>query len=129
MKKLELYKCEICGNIVEVVLNGEGTLVCCGEDMKLMLPNTTDGMREKHVPVLEEKDGLKIVKVGSEPHPMVDSHYIEFIEAISNDEKYVKRKYLSPNDKPELILTGVKENNFKMREHCNIHGLFENKGE
>lgn len=88
-EKLELYKCKICGNIVEVVIEGAGSLVCCGEEMQLLKAGSTDGAAEKHVPVIDkecETSGIKI-RVGSEPHPMTEEHYIQFIEVISPNKK------------------------------------------
>jgi superoxide reductase len=79
-EKLQIYKCEICGNIVEVLHTGKGQLVCCGQPMKLQVENTVDASKEKHVPVVEKiEEGIK-VKVGSVPHPMEEKHYIEWIE-------------------------------------------------
>lgn len=123
-KKLELYKCDICKNIVEVVLEGEGTLVCCNESMTLMKANTTDASSEKHVPVIEEKGEEKTVRVGLTPHPMEDGHYIQFIEVISNDEKYIKRKYLHPHEEPMVRFKCECAEGFGARELCNLHGLW-----
>lgn len=123
-QKLELYKCEICGNVVEVVLCGEGELVCCNQPMNLLTPKTKDMGEEKHVPVLEEHDREKMVRVGQIPHPMTQEHYIQFIEVISKDKIWVKRKYLSPNEQPEMKFTCDCENKFDAVEFCNIHGLW-----
>ena len=116
----EVYKCELCGNIVEVLTGGAGQLVCCGQPMKLQQENTTDAATEKHVPVIE---GKKVV-VGSVEHPMQEDHYIEWVEVIV-DGKY-SRKLLTPNDKPEaeFCITGEE---IKARMYCNIHGLWETK--
>ena len=125
-KKLELYKCEACGNIVEVVLSGEGELVCCGEPMKLLEAKMHDEMQEKHVPVFEKfGDNEIMVRVGSVEHPMEEKHYIQFIEVYSKDEKYIKRKYLHSGEKPELHLKNLDINSLKAKEYCNIHGLWE----
>jgi superoxide reductase len=114
----EVYKCEICGNIVEVIHASGGTLVCCGEDMKLMKENADDkAAKEKHVPVIEEKT----VKIGSVAHPMEEKHYIEWIEATSEDGETAK-VFLKPGDKPEATFS------FKIksaREYCNLHGLWK----
>lgn len=117
----EIYKCSICGNIVEVVHTGKGELVCCGEPMELQEENTVDASYEKHVPVVEESSGKILVKVGDEPHPMVEKHYIEWIEVISDGKVY--RKFLEPGEEPEaeFEITGT---NVKAREYCNIHGLW-----
>lgn len=124
-KKLEMYKCEICGNFVEVVLEGEGELVCCEQPMKLLKANTTDAATEKHVPFFVKKDSELEVRVGSVLHPMTDEHYIQFIEVVSKDERYVKRKYLYPNEEPIFTLKGLDIGSLKAIENCNLHGLWE----
>ncbi len=126
-KKLKLFRCEICKNLVEVVIEGDGTLVCCGEDMKELIPKNNDEMKEKHVPVIENYGTSHVVKVGAQSHPMTDEHYIQFIEIISNDKRYVKRKYLYPNEEPEMVIKCMLENDFEAREFCNIHMLYSNK--
>ena len=128
-EKLNLYRCKICGNLVEVVLEGEGVLVCCNEEMELLQPGTKDGAKEKHIPVIEILGTTKIIKIGSIPHPMEKEHYIQFIEAISNDKRYVKRKYLYENEEPEMIIKCLENDDFAAREYCNIHGLYSNKKE
>ena len=99
-QKLELYRCNVCKNIVEVVLEGEGALVCCGEPMELLKPGTTDGATEKHVPVIDfECEGVGVkIRVGEFPHPMEPEHYIQFIEAISKSKKTIHREYLYPGE-------------------------------
>lgn len=124
-KKLEIYKCDMCGNLVEVVLSGAGELVCCGQPMKLQNANTTDAAGEKHVPFFTKKDDELEIRVGSVEHPMTDEHYITFIEAISKNERYVKRKYLYPGEKPEFVLKGYDVAALTAREFCNLHGLWE----
>ncbi len=126
-EKLNLYKCEICGNIVEVVIDGAGTLICCGEEMKLLKSRSTDGMPEKHVPFVEHMGTSHVIKVGSQPHPMTNEHFIQFIEAISDDRRYLKRKYLNPDEEPEMVIKCLEEDDFEAREYCNIHGLYSNK--
>ncbi len=126
-EKLSLYKCEVCGNIVEIVMEGKGVLVCCGEDMKLLKSKSTDGASEKHVPVVEHMGSSHVIKVGSMPHPMQKEHYIQFIEAISHDNRYVKRKYLHPDEEPEMVIKCLEEEDFEAREFCNIHQLYSNK--
>ena len=101
-QKMEIYKCEICGNIVEMVHEGEGELVCCGAPMKLFQENTVDAAMEKHIPVIEKKEGGFKVKVGSVAHPMEEKHYIEWIEAIADDGK-IYRQFLNPGDAPEAL--------------------------
>lgn len=117
----QIYKCEVCGNIVEVVHQGKGTLVCCGKEMKLLDENTTDAAHEKHIPVIEKiQDGV-YVKVGEIEHPMTEKHYIEWIEVHTPNK--VCKKHLRPNDKPEAVFK-VDEEVLFAREYCNIHGLW-----
>lgn len=127
---MEIYKCEICGNIVEIVNQGAGELVCCGQPMTLLHEQTPsdemDNSFEKHVPVVTFEGEKKVIRVGTIPHPMQEEHYIMFIEAISPDKKYIKRKYLKPLDKPELELKCISDN-IRARELCNIHGLWRSK--
>ena len=119
---LQIYLCEICGNMVEVVQNGAGTLVCCGEDMTLLEERTADATKEKHVPVIEKtSDGVK-VKVGSVPHPMADAHYIEWIEIIADGKVYCQ--ILKPGDEPEATFC-IDAEKITAREHCSIHGLWK----
>lgn len=120
--KLEIYKCEKCGNIVEVLHGGKGELVCCGEPMKLYKENTVDAAKEKHVPVIEKtSDGFK-VKVGEAAHPMEEKHYIEWIEIIADGKAY--RQFLNPGESPEAIFK-VDAAKVTAREFCNIHGLWK----
>jgi len=118
-KKLEVYKCDICGNIVELLHAGDGTLVCCGQDMTLQAENTVDAAQEKHVPVIEKIDGGYKVSVGSVAHPMEDKHYIEWIELIAGDKAY--RQFLNPGDTPEAVFK-VDADQVTAREYCNLHG-------
>lgn len=117
--RLEVYKCEMCGNIVEVFHGGAGELVCCGKPMMLLKENTTDAAVEKHVPVREEADHGVKVKVGSVPHPMDPDHYIEWIEVIAGGKVYTE--FLKPGGAPEAVfcLDAPIE---AMREYCNKHG-------
>ncbi|MBA2124186.1 desulfoferrodoxin [bacterium Unc6] len=122
-EKLEVSKCEICGNITEVLHEGKGQLVCCDQPMKLLKENTVDASKEKHLPVIEKTDdGIK-VKVGSVPHPMEVKHYIEWIEIMADGIAY--RKFLKPGDIPEAVFSITGEN-ITAREYCNIHGLWKN---
>lgn len=121
-ERYEIYKCEICGNLVEVLDGGEGTLVCCGQPMKLFKENTVDAAREKHVPVVEKSADGYTVSVGSVAHPMEESHYIEWIELIADSVSY--RKFLKPGDKP-IAFFAVKADTVTVREYCNIHGLWK----
>ena len=120
-EKLEIYKCEKCGNIVGMVHGGKGELVCCGEPMKLYAENTTDAAREKHVPVVEVSGGTIRVTVGSVAHPMEDKHYIEWIEVIADGKAY--RQFLSPSAVPEAAFL-LDAANFTVRAYCNLHGLW-----
>ena len=122
----EIYKCEVCGNMVEVVHAGAGELVCCGQPMKKMAAGTTDGATEKHVPVIEKVEGGYKVKVGSVAHPMTEAHYIEWIELICEKCGKVQRKYLKPGDAPEAFFASDSDN-VTAREYCNLHGLWEAK--
>lgn len=116
---LEIYKCELCGNIVEVFHAGGGELVCCGEAMKLQVANTVDASKEKHVPVIERGDGTITVKVGSVAHPMEAAHYIEWIELIADDKVY--RAQLKPGQAPEATFA-VTADKVTAREYCTLHG-------
>jgi superoxide reductase len=121
-EKLQVYKCELCGNIVEVVHGGKGELVCCGQPMKLLVENTVDAAREKHVPVIETSEEGYKVKVGSVAHPMEEKHHIEWIEVIADGKAY--RQFLKPGDVPEASFK-VDGNQVTAREHCNLHGLWK----
>ena len=121
-EKLEVYKCEVCGNIVEVLHGGDGELVCCGQPMTLLTANTVDAAKEKHVPVIEKVAGGYKVKVGSVAHPMEEKHYIEWIELIAGDKAY--RQFLKPGDAPEAFFA-VEASQVTAREYCNLHGLWK----
>jgi superoxide reductase len=123
-KRFEVYKCEKCGNIVEVLHAGRGTLVCCEEPMKLLEEQTADASTEKHVPVIEKVDGGFKVKVGSVPHPMEAKHYIEWIQLHADGAAY--RTFLEPGAAPEASFN-VSAEKVTAREYCNVHGLW--KGE
>ncbi len=124
-KLMEIYKCEICGNIVEMVHGGAGELVCCGQPMKKMTENTVDAAVEKHVPVIEEiAEGIR-VKVGAVPHPMMEKHYIEWIEV--QNGAWVNRKHLTHEDKPEAEFYVKNNDKLEVRAYCNIHGLWKKK--
>jgi len=129
-QKKDIYKCEVCGNIVEVLHAGGGELVCCGKPMVLQKANYVDAAQEKHVPVIEKSDKGIIVKVGEVPHPMEAEHYIEWIEAtLASGEVF--RKYLMPGDKPEMNVCVCNSEKCSCdvdsaREYCNLHGLWAN---
>lgn len=124
MELNQVYKCQVCGNIVELIHAGGGELVCCGQPMDLMKEKTEDAGNEKHVPVIEVSGNKVKVKVGSVPHPMEDKHYIEWVELLADGRAY--RKYLKPGDKPEaeFEITAAK---ISARELCNVHGLWKSK--
>lgn len=121
-EKLEIYKCMVCGNIVEVLHGGDGVLICCGQPMEDMAEKTADQGKEKHVPVIEKIDGGYKVKVGSIAHPMEEKHYIEWIELLADGKAY--RQFLEPGTAPEAVFN-IKADSVSAREHCNIHGLWK----
>ena len=121
-EKLQIYKCEVCGNIVEMLHAGAGELVCCGQPMKLFRENTVDAAKEKHVPVIEKTAAGIKVKVGSVAHPMEEKHYIEWIEVIADGKAY--RKFLNPGEAPEATFE-LKAEKVTAREYCNLHGLWQ----
>jgi superoxide reductase len=118
----QVYKCGVCGNIVEVLHSGVGQLVCCGEPMELLKEKTEDVGHEKHVPVIEKTDKGVKVKVGSVPHPMEENHYIEWIEIIADGIAY--RKPLKPGEKSEAEFC-IQAEKITAREYCNVHGLWK----
>lgn len=120
-KCLEVYKCNLCGNMVEVINAGGGELVCCGEAMVLQTENTVDAAKEKHVPVIEKVDGGYKVTVGSVAHPMEEKHYIQWIELVADGKAY--RQFLKPGEAPEAIFC-VTASAITAREYCNLHGLW-----
>ncbi len=123
-KKLEIYKCSICGNIVEVLHGGAGELVCCGQPMENLIGKTADQGKEKHVPVIEKLDNSIKIKVGSIPHPMEEKHFIEWVELIADGITY--KQFLNPGEKPEAVFK-IEAKKITAREYCNIHGLWEAK--
>ena len=118
----QVYRCSVCGNIVEVLHTGAGELVCCGQPMELLQEKATDTGMEKHVPVIEARDGGIKVKVGDVPHPMEESHYIEWIEIITNGGDC--RQFLKAGGKPEAEF-GIGEKKVFAREYCSVHGLWK----
>ena len=121
-EKLQIYKCGVCGNIVEVIHESGGTLVCCNQEMNLMDENTVDAATEKHIPVVEKVAGGYKVVVGSVAHPMADDHFIEWIELIAGDAVYCQ--FLNPGDAPEAEFD-IKAKEITAREYCNLHGLWK----
>lgn len=120
----EIYKCEKCGNIIEVLHGAAGKLVCCGQEMTLLKENTVDAAQEKHVPVVEKNGDTVTVSVGSVPHPMEDKHYIEMIEVVTSSKIY--RQYLKPGQEPKAAFS-VDDSIVMAREYCNIHGLWKSE--
>lgn len=121
-KKDQVYKCSVCGNIVEIMHPGPGQLVCCNQPMELLEEKTEDTGLEKHVPITEKtENGIK-VKVGSVEHPMDETHYIEWIEVIAGGK--VLRKFLEPGEKPEAEFN-LETDEFEVRGYCNLHGLWK----
>ncbi|HOP65816.1 MAG TPA: desulfoferrodoxin family protein [Bacilli bacterium] len=123
---MKYYLCEICGNLVELVEEGGGELVCCGQPMKELIPKTTEEGNEKHLPIMEINGNKVIVKVGSVPHPMTSEHYIKWIVILYNGK--CQRTKLTPESKPEAIFEI--ENNvtdIKAYAYCNVHGLWVSK--
>jgi superoxide reductase len=121
-QQLQVYKCQVCGNMVEVVHASGGTLVCCGQPMTLRKEGETDGAREKHVPVVQKIDhGYKVV-VGSIGHPMEEKHYIEWIELQADGRSY--REFLKPGQPPEATFM-IQAEQVSAREYCNLHGLWK----
>lgn len=118
----EVYKCNVCGNIVEVLHTGVGQLVCCGEPMELKKENTVDASKEKHVPVIEKTEKGFKVRVGSEPHPMEEKHFIEWIELIADGRSCIA--FLKPGQAPEALFE-IEAENVSAREYCNVHGLWK----
>ncbi|MDD2580584.1 MAG: desulfoferrodoxin [Desulfuromonadaceae bacterium] len=124
-KLLEVYKCELCGNIIEVIHAGDGDLSCCGQQMKILSENTVDAAKEKHVPVIEKIDGGYKVTIGSVAHPMEEKHYIEWIELVADGKAY--RQFLKPGDAPTATFN-VTAINLSARELCNLHGVWSAQG-
>ncbi|UCF93918.1 MAG: desulfoferrodoxin [Desulfobacterales bacterium] len=121
-ERLEVYKCDTCGNIIEVLHGGAGELVCCGAAMKRMVENTVDAAKEKHVPVIEKIAGGVKVKVGDVPHPMEEKHYIEWVEILADGK--ADRQFLKPGQAPEATFM-TDAQNITAREYCNLHGLWK----
>jgi len=121
-EKLEIYKCNACGNIVEILSAGDGQLECCNQAMEKLTAKTSDQGKEKHVPVIEQGDGTITVKVGSVTHPMEENHYIEWIEIIADGKTC--RQFLKPGDQPQAVFN-IDSASIIAREHCSVHGLWK----
>lgn len=120
-KEMEIYRCELCGNMVEVLHGGAGELVCCGRPMALLVTNSVDAAKEKHVPVIVRGEGGFTVQVGAVAHPMTEAHFIEFIELVAGGTVY--RRALQPGDAPEAFFA-TSADQVTARAYCNLHGLW-----
>lgn len=123
-KRLEIYNCKMCGNVVEVLHGGKGQLVCCGKPMEHEVENTVDAAKEKHVPVVEKTDKGVEVRVGSVAHPMTEEHLIEWIQMIDNNGVHHPRHFLKAGETPESIFGVKNKDGWKVRSFCNLHGLW-----
>ena len=121
-ERLQVFRCEVCGHIVEVIHEGQGQLVCCNKPMKRLVEGTVDAALEKHVPVVEKTPDGFLVKIGSVPHPMEEKHYIEWIELIADGRAY--HHFLQPGDAPEATFK-IEADSVTVREYCNLHGLWK----
>lgn len=121
-QRYEVYKCDLCGNIAEILTGAGGALACCGQDMRLLTENTVDAAVEKHIPVATKTGGTWQVAVGSVDHPMAEDHYIEWIELIAGDASYTA--FLKPGDKPAASFE-VAADEVTVRAYCNLHGLWK----
>lgn len=124
-KRLEIYKCEVCGNLVEVIGEGAGEMVCCGQPMSRVTENTMEASKEKHVPVIVKVDDGYKVTIGSVIHPMEEKHYIQWIELLADGQVY--RQFLKPGQTPEAFFKVTAEK-VSAREYCNLHGLWKAEG-
>lgn len=123
-KRQDVYKCNLCGHIVEVLHGGGGTLVCCGQDMVHLEPNTVEASKEKHIPVVERlSEGQYMVKVGSVAHPMESAHYIEWIELVTEGKTTIQ--FLQPGQAPEARFSLGSDEKVFARAYCNLHGLWK----
>ena len=127
-EKFEMYKCQVCGNVVQVLISGAGQLVCCEQPMTNMIPRVESGneLAEKHTPIIEQEEGNRFVRLRM--HPMNEEHYIQFIEVYTKDKKDLHLKFLDPNDVAEFDITNF-EQDLETLELCNIHGLWRGKND
>ncbi len=121
-ERLQVYKCEVCGNMIEIIHSGAGTIICCNKPMILQEENSADASKEKHVPVIEKVPGGYKVKIGSIPHPMEEKHCIEWVELIADGKAY--RAFLKPGDQPEAFFE-IEAVSVSAKEYCNLHGLWK----
>lgn len=122
-KMNEIYRCDLCGNIVELLHVGAGELVCCGQPMVVLAEKTADEGQEKHLPVVEKVDGDTRIKIGATPHPMEEKHYIEWVEVKTRQGK-IGKKFLVPGDETQIDFH-TREDVIEVRSYCNIHGLWK----
>lgn len=122
--RLQVWQCQKCGTIVEILVPSKGSLSHCDEPMKLLEEKTAPAPQEKHVPVITKVDGGYKVMVGGKPHPMTDGHWIQWIELIADGKVY--RQFLNSGDKPEAFFK-VDAKEVSAREHCNLHGLWKDR--
>lgn len=125
LERGQIYRCNTCGNMVELIHAGSGELVCCGNPMELLSDAPKDVGAEKHIPVIEKTDSGVKVKVGSIPHPMEETHFIEWIEVIKDNE--IQRAYLKPGDAPEAVFKCADINGLTAKEYCTVHGLWRSE--
>jgi superoxide reductase len=122
--EVKFYKCETCGNIITVVKSSGAPVMCCGQKMSEIVPGTTDAAVEKHVPVYEVKDGKVCVAIGSVEHPMMDAHYIEWVEIVTNAG--IQRKELKPGQEPKVCFALCEGETVEaVYAYCNLHGLWK----
>jgi superoxide reductase len=128
-EKFDLYKCQVCGNTVQVLLPGDGELVCCSIPMTHLTPRTDENheLAEKHIPEIEMEDNGKFVRL--KHHPMSEEHYIQFIEAYRQDKSCLHIKFLKPNEPAEFDISYLNKDKIEALEHCNIHGLWRSKND
>ena len=119
----EIYKCNVCGNVVEVHKAGVGTLVCCSQNMVLQTENTQEAATEKHIPVIKIEGDKVMVIVGEVEHPMEEKHFIEWVQVVTSTKTFMK--YLAPKDKPSASFEIPQSDEIKrVRAYCNLHGLW-----
>jgi superoxide reductase len=127
MKMHDIFKCAVCGNVVECETNTNAdNLICCDKIMEHLIPKSNDASYEKHLPVVEKQGNGYLIKVGSVLHPMSPEHYIDWIDLITQSNK-VYRQYLNPNNIPEVFFDNILDEHFLVREHCNLHGIWQIK--
>lgn len=123
----KIYKCNICGNVIEMLHFGGGELICCGQSMDILIEKTSkDEGKEKHIPVIERIENGTLVKIGSVSHPMEDKHYIEWIELENQEKEKICKKSLKPGENPEAKFC-AKTDKVKSRAYCNVHSLWKNE--